>query len=258
METDLTYQQASAILEWQFELGVDEAICEAPVNRYELTEQTPKAKVAAPDPSPAVAKTADPVEEARKIASAADTLDSLNEALAAFPHCKLKEGARNTVFADGNRAAPVMVVGEAPGRDEDMHGRPFVGPAGRLLNRMFEEIGLSRGTEAAERAFYVTNVLPWRPPRNRDPNPEEIGMMVPFLHRHIELIGPKLLILMGNISCEALLGRRGITKLRGNWAVVLDRPALPMFHPAYLLRSPQAKRETWADLLAVQARLRDL
>jgi uracil-DNA glycosylase len=121
----------------------------------------------------------------------------------------LKKGARNLVFADGNPAARVMIVGEAPGRDEDLQGLPFVGKAGQLLDRMFEAIGMGRASPDAERALYITNVLPWRPPENRDPSPEEIAMMLPFLRRHVELAGPEVLVLMGNHSCQALLGRRG-------------------------------------------------
>ena len=143
-----------------------------------------------------------------------------------------------------------MLVGEAPGRDEDREGRPFVGRAGQLLDRMLAAIELSRSENV-----YITNVLPWRPPQNRDPKPEEIAMMRPFLERHIELARPDVLVVMGNISCQALLGKRGITRLRGQWAEACGKPALPMFHPAYLLRNPAAKRQAWADLLALKARL---
>jgi DNA polymerase len=121
---------------------------------------------------------------------------------------------------------------------------------------MFEAIGMGRAHPDADSALYITNVLPWRPPENRDPAPDEIAMMLPFLQRHVELAGPDLLVLMGNHSCQALLGRKGITRLRGHWTEALGRPALPMFHPAYLLRNPHAKREAWHDLLMLQARLR--
>ena len=143
-----------------------------------------------------------------------------------------------------------MGVGEAPGRDEDREGRPFVGRAGQLLDRMLAAIGRDRA-----RDVYITNVLPWRPPQNRDPSPQEIAMMEPFLKRHIELAAPKVLIVMGNISCQTLLGRRGITRMRGQWENVDALPAMPMFHPAFLLRKPENKRAAWADLLEVQARL---
>jgi DNA polymerase len=191
------------------------------------------------------------------MAGEAKDLDSLAEAVAAFDLCDLKRGARNTVFADGNPQARVMIIGEAPGREEDLQGRPFVGRAGQLLDRMFAAIGMGREAAHPESALYITNILPWRPPQNREPKPEEIGMMLPFVERHVELADPEVLVLMGNISCQALLGRRGITRLRGKWTSALGRPALPMFHPAYLLRNPRAKREAWHDLLMLQARLRE-
>ena len=164
-------------------------------------------------------------------------------------------GARNTVFADGKPAARVMIIGEAPGRDEDQKGLPFVGRAGHLLDKMFAAIGLSRQSPDAEAALYITNVLPWRPPGNRDPEPAEIAQMLPFLARHVDLADPDLIVLMGNAACSAALGKRGILRLRGTWAEAFGRPALPMTHPAYLLRNPAAKREAWADLLSLRARL---
>ena len=255
------YHGALAALVWQVELGADEAITDAPVDRYALAapDATPKpAPEASPRPKapavsavpPATAVETDPVGDAQRAAAAAQDLDGLRAALADYRHCDLRLGARNLVFADGVRSAPLMIVGEAPGRDEDREGRPFVGRAGQLLDRMLSAIGMSR-----ERDVYITNVLPWRPPQNRDPKPEEIEMMQPFLSRHIELAAPTLLIVVGNISCQALLGRRGITRLRGNWQHVQGFPAMPMCHPAYLLRNPAAKREAWADLLEIRARL---
>ena len=180
------------------------------------------------------------------------TLDGLRAALASFDHCDLKLGARNLVFSGGTPGARVMIVGEAPGVEEDRAGGPFVGGAGQLLDKMLAAIDLSR-----ESSVYITNVLPWRPPQDRDPKPEEIAMMQPFLNRHIALANPDVLVVMGNQACQALLGKRGITRLRGDWAEVQGKPALPMFHPTYLLGTPAAKRETWADLLALKARLRD-
>ena len=116
---------------------------------------------------------------------------------------------------------------------------------------------MTRAAPDPEKALYITNILPWRPPQNRDPKPDEIAMMLPFVARHVALAGPDILVLMGNIACQALLGRRGITRLRGHWTQALERPALPMFHPAYLLRNPHAKREAWQDLLMLQARLKE-
>ncbi|MDE3029560.1 MAG: uracil-DNA glycosylase [Paracoccaceae bacterium] len=261
MEQGLDFHTALALLDWQVELGADEAITDAPINRYEATPEP--ASIAAPTPLPTFTPGApppqtegpDPVEHATALAARAQTLDDLREAIAAFDLCDLKKGARNLVFADGTPCSRVMILGEAPGRDEDIEGRPFVGRAGQLLDRMFAAIGLSRTSPDPETALYITNVLPWRPPQNRDPSDDEIAMMLPFVKRHIELAAPDILVLMGNTPCAAILGRRGILRLRGQWQQALGLPILPMTHPAYLLRTPQAKREAWADLLSLKARL---
>ena len=254
MESALDFHTAKALLDWQIELGATEAICDAPVNRYEVPEKQAKPAPAA-TPAPAPEEKTDAVSEAKATAKSCNDLNALKAAMSAFDHCELKRGARNLVFADGNPQARVMIIGEAPGRDEDREGRPFVGRAGHLLDRMLAAIDLGRDVQASENAAYITNVLPWRPPQNRDPKPEEIAMLLPFLERHVEMIDPEVIVLMGNISCQAGLGRRGITRLRGKWAEAYGRPALPMFHPAYLLRNPHAKREAWADLLELKARL---
>jgi uracil-DNA glycosylase len=254
MATSLDHQTARALLEWQMELGADEAIGDLPVNRYDAVEPV-RAQSAVS--APAVVESQDPVAVAQALAGAAGSLEELADVQAAYDLCDLKKGARNFVFADGNPEARVMVIGEAPGRDEDMEGKPFVGRAGQLLDRMFAAIGLARTAHHREEAIYITNVLPWRPPSNRDPEPLEIAMMLPFLRRHVELAAPDVLVLMGNISCGAVLGTRGILRLRGNWTAGFGLPALPMTHPAYLLRQPAAKREAWADLLSLKARMRD-
>lgn len=272
MESALDYHAALAALAWQVELGADEAIGDTPVDRFSLPAPSP-----APRPAPEAAAAAtsqnrppadlppvyeepkvDAVAAAREAAGRAQTLEELHAAIAAFDLCELKKGAKNTVFADGNPAAPVMILGEAPGRDEDIQGHPFVGRAGQLLDRMLAAIGLDRKAEAPEQAAYISNVMFWRPPGNREPTPEELAMMMPFVERHVALAQPKVLVLMGNTPCAALLGRRGILRLRGNWTEALGRPTLPMTHPAYLLRNPAAKREAWADLLEIQAKLRTL
>ncbi len=249
-----------ALLEWQIELGATEAIADAPVNRYEVPTQAPKTPAAAAPPpaaplprGPQATATVDAVAEAEASAAACATLEELRAAIDAFPHCELRKGARNMVFSDGQPGARVMLVGEAPGREEDRAGRPFVGRAGQLLDRMFAAIEMGRDDAAAP--LYITNVLPWRPPQNRDPRPDEIAMMRPFLMRHIALAKPQVLVLIGNWSCVTLLGQRGITRLRGTWTEAAGLPALPMFHPAYLLRSPEFKREAWADLLSLKAHL---
>lgn len=270
------WQAALAALRWQVEMGVDEAIGDLPVNGYDLPERAAKAApvaAAMPAARPARAEAAPYVPQvsaAEKAAAAADaavaeaaaragaagSLEALREAMAGYEHCELKRGARNLVFADGRAGARVMVLGEAPGREEDLEGRPFVGAAGQLLDRMFGAIGLSRESPDLERALYITNVMPWRPPGNREPTPEEIAMMRPFVARHVDLAAPEIIVVMGNTPCSALLGAKGILRLRGTWAEASGRPVMPMVHPAYLLRNPVAKREAWADLLEIQAKLR--
>ncbi|MCZ8154258.1 MAG: uracil-DNA glycosylase [Rhodobacteraceae bacterium] len=275
------WQAALAALHWQLELGVDEAIGDVPVNAYDLPVAAVKAAAmaaATPVAAPAAARPARAadtayvpqanaaeraaavadaaVAEAAARAGAAGSLEALREALAGYEHCEVKKGARNLVFADGRAGARVLILGEAPGREEDLEGRPFVGAAGQLLDRMFGAIGLSRESPDLERALYITNVMPWRPPGNREPTPEEIAMMRPFVARHVDLAAPEVIVVMGNTPCSALLGVKGILRLRGTWAEALGRPVMPMTHPAYLLRNPAAKREAWADLLEIQARLR--
>lgn len=255
-----------AALAWQIDLGADEAIGEAPVDRFSA-RAAPGASAAGPAASEAAAPAAAPAAETAvepavepgapaEIAAACADLPALRAALAGFEGCALKKGARNLVFADGAPEARVMIVGEAPGRDEDIAGLPFVGRSGQLLDRMFAAIGLSRRAERAAEAIYITNLLPWRPPQNRDPSGDEVAMLLPFLIRHIELAAPDLLVPMGNAATRALLGTEaGITRLRGRWADWRGVPVLPMFHPAALLRMPEHKRLAWTDLLALRARL---
>lgn len=253
------WHAALAALAWQVEVGADETVGDTPINRYDLAAEAPKSLVAKGSPhpvTPAASVQADPVAMARVAADRAQTLDALREALLTFDLCELKKGARNTVFADGNPKARVLILGEAPGAEEDREGRPFVGRAGQLLDRMFAAIGLSRTSPDAQAAFYVTNVMPWRPPGNRDPEPAEIAMMLPFVERHIALVDPQVIVVVGNTPLFAMTGTKGILRARGNWTESLGRPLLPMTHPAYLLRTPAAKREAWADLLSLQARLR--
>ena len=264
MDSDLTFHADLAALAWQLDLGADVALGETPVNRYEAVAEVaplaapaaaarPVATVPAPGAAP---DTGLAVRMATEAAAQAQDLAALRGAMAAYELCDLKRGAKSLVFADGLPGARVMVVGEAPGRDEDLEGRPFVGRAGQLLDRMFAAIGLSRGATDPALALYITNVMVWRPPQNRDPTPEEVAMLLPFLHRHIALADPKVIVVMGNTPLSALLGVKGITRLRGQWAEALGKPVLPMVHPAYLLRNPAAKREAWADLLSLKAHLR--
>jgi uracil-DNA glycosylase len=264
MTAGMDWHLARALLEWQVELGATEAIGDAPIDRLaapapvaaaqSATRPAPAAVPGTPVATPAT----DPVSVAEAMAATAADLPALHEALAAFAHCDLRKGARNTVFADGNPAARVMLIGEGPGREEDMRGLPFVGAAGQLLDRMFAAIGLSRTSPDAQSALYIANAVPWRPPGNREPTAEEVAMLRPFLLRHVALADPALVVLMGNTACHAVLGRRGIMRLRGQWTEALGRPCLPTLHPANLLRSPENKREVWADLLSLKARLREL
>jgi uracil-DNA glycosylase len=248
-----------AALAWQLELGADEAIGEAPVNRFEVSA-TP-APLAAPRPVPPVepprAQPAMPAEAGTEaLAAACADLAALRAAMQGFHGCTLRKGARNLVFADGNPRARVMVIGEAPGREEDIAGLPFVGRSGQLLDRMLAAIGLSRHAEDPAAAAYITNVLPWRPPQNRDPSGDEVAMLLPFLFRHIELAAPEVLLLLGSPAARAVLAtEQGVTRLRGRWHDWRGIPTLATFHPAALLREGAKKREAWADLLTLRARL---
>ena len=262
-----------ALLEWQIAMGADEALGEVAPNRLappSPAEALPVAAIPAPAPapSPAVAPTvvappgafaeslAEAAQSARLLAAGAETIEALGALVAGFDGCPLKRTATNTVFLDGNPAAPVMIIGEAPGAEEDRLGRPFVGRSGQLLDRMLAAIGLDRTS------VQITNVIYWRPPGNRKPNAAEIAACLPFVLRHIALARPLVLVLSGGTAASALLPlSEGITRLRGRWFELavpgLDAPVptLAMFHPAFLLRDPARKRETWRDLLALKARL---
>ncbi len=269
---------ARAALSWQIAMGADEAIADAPIDRFRAPAPGPlpippnsvrpqAAGGRAPAPSPAAPvaaeppRTARPAEQsAREIAQRCRTLDELRDAVCAFTGCTLKATATTTVFADGTPSARVMFIGEAPGADEDRLGKPFVGVSGQLLDRMLAHVGLERA-----RNFYITNTVFWRPPGNRMPTAPETAICLPFLERHIALIDPLVLVFVGAAAAKALTGRaEGITRLRGRWLSWTPPggaraiPALPTFHPAYLLRQPIAKREVWRDLLSLKAKLIEL
>jgi uracil-DNA glycosylase len=194
---------------------------------------------------------------ATQLARAATTLDELRASLAGFEGCALKATAKNLCFADGNPLARIMLVGEAPGADEDRMGLPFVGVSGQLLDRMLAAIGLARAADV-----YIANIVPWRPPGNRTPTTQEMMICKPFIARQIELAAPDILITIGAPSSQALLGVKGIMAERGKWRDYAcgsrTIPAMPMLHPAYLLRTPIAKRQAWADLRALKAALEAL
>jgi DNA polymerase len=267
---------ALALLRWQIEMGADEAIEAVALDR--LAPAAPSSlppprpmPAPAPRPTPATPRpTATPVappnsfaeslaeaaQSARALAAGAGTIEALAALVHDFDDCPLKRTATNTVFVDGNIEARLMIIGEAPGADEDRIGKPFVGRAGQLLDRMLAAIGLDRT------GVQVTNVIYWRPPGNRKPNSAEIATCLPFVLRHIALARPKVLVLAGGTAASTLLPlTEGITRLRGRWFDLavpgLDAPVptLPMFHPAFLLRSPERKRDAWRDLLALKARL---
>lgn len=258
----MSTEDALSALAWQIELGADEAILDVPVNRYELEERPAKTPVAAraSQSNPLQGQSAQsvqstPVDTATALAAACADLDALKAALAGFEGCALKQGARNLVFADGVRGARLMIVGEAPGREEDKQGLPFVGPEGQFLDKMFNAIGLSRSADDRANGIYIINTLPWRPPQDRAPSSDELAMLLPFLRRHIELAKPDILVTMGNPSTKTLLGTStGISKMRGRWAEVAGIPTLPMYHPTDLIRGPAKKRDAWADLLMLKAR----
>lgn len=260
-------------LAWQLELGADEAIGDIPVNRFSETAASTAAMIATPaTPSgPGTAArgtaTARPAPESPpqvsgpcpgELAQAATTLEELAEAMRSFDGSLLKKGARNFVFCDGVPGARVMVIGEAPGGDEDRMGKPFVGRAGQLLDRMLAAIGLARTAPAPENAVYITNMLPWRPPGNRTPTEAEAALFLPFVAKHIELADPDFILSMGNTPTKALLDTTtGIKRMRGRWVRhdATGLPLLPSFHPAYLLRTPGDKRLAWRDLLSLRAAL---
>jgi uracil-DNA glycosylase family 4 len=234
----------------------------APVPRAPV----PRAPVpSAPVPSAPVPRAPVPlespqiVEDARALAEGCTTLAELEAAVRSFEGCALKRTAKHTVFADGAPGAPVMIVGEAPGGDEDRLGKPFVGVSGQLMDRMMEAIGLTRSE-----GFYITNILFWRPPGNRTPTLAEQAMCLAFTRRHIELARPKVLVLAGGVSAKAILDTaEGIMRLRGKWhsyrlADGTEIPTMPTFHPAYLLRTPASKRQSWQDLLAIDRKLREI
>jgi uracil-DNA glycosylase len=260
---------ALTTLAWLVEAGADEAIADAPVNRLTAKPSAPALMPATPLPVPMKLRATassppaqpvggDAIGDAMKAASGARDLDTLKAAMEAFEGSALKRAATNTVFADGTPSGRVMVIGEAPGRDEDRIGKPFVGRAGQLLDKMLASIDLDRG-----RNCYITNVINWRPPDNRDPSPEEAAICLPFLRRHIELANPGIIVLLGAVAARHVMGvTEGIMKTRGRWleyrvgdAMV---PVMPTLHPAYLLRQPAHKKLAWRDLQAVAARMEAL
>ncbi|HEY4252221.1 MAG TPA: uracil-DNA glycosylase [Roseomonas sp.] len=254
-----------AALRLQLDWGVEEALEDAPPDRFAAPAPRP-ATLPGPEEAPAAAPPrlvpapiaiGTPItSRATAMAESADTLEALRAAIQAFDGSSLRDTATNLVFADGVAASGLMFVGEAPGADEDRLGKPFVGVSGQLLDRMLASIGLSRAE-----SFYISNILPWRPPGNRTPSDAEIALFLPFILRHIALVRPRRLVLLGGTAAKGLLGsKEGITRLRGRWREIDvpglgPLPTLATLHPAYLLRTPIAKRDAWADLLLLRATL---
>jgi DNA polymerase len=243
-------------LRWHVESGVDETIGDAPIDRFRPVDIPAAASTAARLP-PALAAPAQPQASSAHMAQACTTLAELKAAVEAYDGCALKAFASRTVFADGNPSAKVMIIGEAPGEDEDRQGRPFVGVSGQLLDRMLASIGLARADNA-----YITNVVFWRPPGNRKPTAEEVALCLPFVQRHVEIMDPEVLVLLGGAAANTMLASPlGITILRGRWfeyqtpGLPRPVPVMATFHPAYLLRTPQQKRAAWKDLMAIRDRI---
>ncbi|MDE2462979.1 MAG: uracil-DNA glycosylase [Alphaproteobacteria bacterium] len=254
-------------LAWLVAAGADEAVLDVPADRFRRIDAEAERQPGALPPSPgskppsegpAAPLVPDPISRANELAASCNSLEALRAALEAFEGCPLKTAAKSTVFADGIAGAKILCIGEAPGAEEDKAGKPFVGRAGQLLDRMLAAIGLSR-----QQNVYITNVLNWRPPGNRVPSPEEAAICLPFLRRHIELAAPELIILLGGTAVRHVSGRTdGILRLRGTWLEYFAAgkmvPMMPTLHPAYLLRQPAQKRLAWHDLQEIRARIHAL
>jgi DNA polymerase len=261
-DKDMTPHEAAEALRWLSAMGAEEIIGEEPVNRLAAPAAKPAAPLPAPGTRDAPGLRTRPVAEAPAVpgsspAARCMSLAEIEAALENFDACPLKKTATRLCFADGNPGARVMLVGEAPGRDEDIQGKPFVGRSGQLLDRMLAAVGLSRHAQDREGSVFITNVIFWRPPGNRTPTEAETQMCLPFLLRAIELQKPDVIVCLGATPAHRLTGRSdGILKMRGKWvtANVSGRniPLLPTLHPAYLLRQPAQKRLAWRDLLSLR------
>jgi DNA polymerase len=261
-------QQELAALQWYIDAGADEAYDDTPRNYFkeDRAAPAPVKPVASPPPpkqttlsastQSVYSSLASVVAEARRLADACESLSDLKSAISSFDGCAIKKTATNTVFADGNSEAKMMLIGEAPGVDEDIRGIPFCGVSGKLLDRMLAAIEYDRTK------FYITNTTFWRPPGNRQPNSDELAICKPFVERHIALVDPELLVFVGGVAAKALLGtEQGITRLRGKTYTYRtpysdkDYKVAVIYHPSYLLRQPINKRITWQDLLSIKKML---
>ena len=253
------------LLRWHVDAGADEAIGERALDRYaaareaKATAPVPPTPPAAP-PAPARQAARPPAPDALRaacdLAAAASTVEELHRALEGFDGCALKKTATNLVFGDGNPDARLILIGEAPGAEEDRQGLPFVGPSGRLLDAMLASIGIDRGE------VFISNTVFWRPPGNRNPTTTEMAICLPFVERLVELVDPEVLVALGGAAAKSLLAQNeSVGRLRGRWFTYstprLPRPvpATAIYHPAYLLRTPAQKRATWRDLLGIRQKL---
>ena len=268
MDSAQLEKSLSSVLSWWDDVGVETPTLpppkprkRAPLNREpvkpagETKAARPAAPIAAAPPDDALIKAAE------AMAVSCKSVAELKSAIEKFNAGALSDGARGAVVSRGNPNADIMIIGEAPGPQEDAAGKPFIGPAGQLLDKIFASIGLS------EDALYITNVCNWRPPSNRKPNDGEIAICLPIIRRHIALIQPKIIVLIGGTSMAALTGLKGITKSRGTWESIESKgqagaavsiPALVTYHPAYLLRQPHLKRDVWRDMLSLKAKIDEL
>lgn len=285
-------------LQWHLDQGIDVALMEEPVSFYSDAPQAqakqtfhqqapqkqnppagapyvapPLAPAAAPKTSSSTLTPEEALNKAIALAKSANSLEELKEKISNFDELLIKRTASHLVFADGNKDARVMIIGEAPGADEDRQGIPFVGESGHLLDKMFDCISLNRKSEDAANSLYISNIINWRPPGNRTPDVHEIALSLPFIERHIALVNPEFIVLAGNTPLKTLIqSKGGILKMRGKWQDYTPQtngvqegtesakresiPALPLLHPTYILRTPASKRETWGDLLTLQERLK--
>ena len=269
-EQALTYKMelsALEMLDWFIEAGADEATESSPINWFEISakavksapSQTPKHNIR---PAAALAQpmisAAEIIKQANTVSKKSVTLEGLEKNLKNFVGCTLKNTAANTVFADGNKSSQIMIIGEAPTSEEDRTGRPFLGQSGELLEKMLHAIGLERSND-----YYLTNILPWRPPGNRKPTETEISICMPFVKRHIELFAPKMIILLGSLPLRNLIHQdHGVLKSHGKWYDynLEDKkvPLMAIFHPNYLIQQPAAKKAAWKDLQEIKTKIEEI
>jgi len=276
------------LLEWHLEMGADEAVGDTTINWFEHVVEPPRTQIAphqfkkarlekpdiasSPNPKPVVNTTSaarpvtsstDSASDARKLALSCKTVEELTQTLSTFDACPLSRTATNLCFIDGNIKASTLLIGEAPGRDEDLQGKPFVGRSGQLLDKMLKFIDLSRTSDDPKRSVLISNTVFWRPPGNRKPTEAEMLMCMPFVTRLIEMVQPKLIVCLGATPTQRLTGQtRGITRLRGRWFEFESRentiPLLATLHPSYLLRQPIQKSLAWRDFISLKQHLDEL